>query len=125
VQVRGDESSLRTLFANLLDNALGYTPAQGSVSVSRQEQSGLPIVRVEDSGPGIPLADRQRVFDRFYRRPGIDQPGTGHPGTGLGLAIVHTIAERHGLKLTLGTAAAGGLLVTIEFPSSDTAAAPA
>jgi two-component system OmpR family sensor kinase len=111
-QVLGDEASLRTLFANLLDNALRYTPTGGSVSVSLREQSGRPVVCVEDSGPGIPLADRERVFDRFYRRPGI-----GEQGSGLGLAIVRTIAERHRLSLTLGTAGAGGLSVTVEFAS--------
>jgi two-component system, OmpR family, sensor kinase len=112
-QVFGDESSLRTLFANLIDNAIRYTPARGAVSVSLQAPSGLPVASVEDSGPGIPLADRQRVFDRFCRRPGTEQPGSG-----LGLAIVHTIAERHQLKLSLGTSTAGGLLVTIAFPAS-------
>jgi two-component system OmpR family sensor kinase len=115
--VMGDEASLRTLFANLLDNALRYTPAQGAVSVSLQQQTRQRIVTIEDSGPGIPAAERQRVFDRFYRRPGADQPGTGAPGTGLGLAIVQAIADRHGLKLSLGASAAGGLRVTIEFGS--------
>jgi two-component system OmpR family sensor kinase len=109
-QVLGDAASLHTLFANLLDNALRYTPGGGSVTVSLREQAGVPLVSVEDSGPGIPLQDRQRVFDRFYRRPGVEEPGTG-----LGLAIVRAIAERHGLNVALGTAAAGGLLVSIEF----------
>jgi two-component system OmpR family sensor kinase len=111
--VSGDEASLRTLFANLLDNAVRYTPTGGSVSVFLREQAGLPVVSVEDSGPGIPLSDRERVFDRFYRRAGVEEQGTG-----LGLAIVRTIAQRHHLKLTLGTSSAGGLSVTIEFPSS-------
>jgi len=110
-RVSGDEASLRTLFANLLDNALRYTPTGGSVLVLMREQSGLINVSVEDSGPGIPVEERQRVFDRFYRRAGTEQPGSG-----LGLAIVHTIAERHHLKVSLGTSAAGGLCVNVEFP---------
>jgi len=113
--VMGDEASLRTLFVNLLDNALRYTPAHGTVSVALQQRAGHALVRIEDSGPGIPAAERQRVFDRFYRRPGADQSAGGYPGTGLGLAIVQAIAERHALKLSLGDAAAGGLSVTIEF----------
>jgi two-component system OmpR family sensor kinase len=125
-QVLGDESSLRTLFANLLDNALRHTPVHGTVSVSLQRQTqtghapGQAIVRVADSGPGIPVAERQRVFDRFYRRPGSDAaPGSevpaGYPGTGLGLAIVQAIAERHALQVSLGDAPAGGLLVSVAF----------
>jgi two-component system OmpR family sensor kinase len=70
-------------------------------------------VSVEDSGPGIPLSDRERVFDRFYRRAGVEEQGSG-----LGLAIVRTIAQRHHLKLALDTSGAGGLSVTIEFPSN-------
>jgi two-component system OmpR family sensor kinase len=85
----------------------------GSVTVSLSEQSGLPVVTVDDSGPGIPAEDRQRVFDRFYRRPGVEQPGTG-----LGLAIVQTIAERHRLTLSLGNSAAGGLSFRIQFPAN-------
>jgi two-component system OmpR family sensor kinase len=114
--VSGDEASLQTLFANLLDNALRYTPRGGSVSLMLRETEGRPLVSVEDSGPGIAPEDRSRVFDRFYRRPGVEEPGTG-----LGLAIVHSIAERHQLAVSLGTAAAGGLSVTIEFPAGSAA----
>jgi two-component system, OmpR family, sensor kinase len=115
-RVTGDEASLQTLFANLLDNALRYTPAGGNVSLSVREQQGRAVVYVEDSGPGIPPEDRSRVFDRFYRRPGAEEPGTG-----LGLAIVRTIAERHHLQISLGTSAAGGLSVIIEFPAGSAA----
>lgn len=110
-QVMGDDASLETLFANLVDNALRYTPSGGSVSVTLRERQGRAIVSVEDSGPGIPPEERSRVFDRFYRRPGVEQPGTG-----LGLAIVRTIAERHHIQISLGNSATGGLSVTAEFP---------
>jgi two-component system OmpR family sensor kinase len=115
LRVDGDEASLQTLFANLLDNAVRYTPAGGTVSLTLREQQGLPVVSVEDSGPGIPVVERARVFDRFYRRPGVEEPGTG-----LGLAIVRTIADRHRLQVALGTSAAGGLLVSVT-PAGNTA----
>jgi two-component system OmpR family sensor kinase len=114
----GDAVSLRTLLANLLDNALRYTPAGGVVRVSLQRQGQSLQVSIEDSGPGIPPQDRQRVFDRFFRREGVEEPGSG-----LGLAIVKAIADRHALQLSLGTAELGGLAVRIEFPPA-TAAVP-
>jgi two-component system OmpR family sensor kinase len=112
----GDEASLHTLFANLLDNALRYTPAGGAVTVALQQQGATLVVGIEDSGPGIPAQERERVFDRFYRRAGVEPEGSG-----LGLAIVKAIADRHGFKVSLDSAAAGGLSVRIEAP----AAAPA
>jgi two-component system OmpR family sensor kinase len=112
-QITGDEVSLQTLFANLLDNALRYTPCGGSVWMTLREHGGVYSVSVEDTGPGIPQEERSRVFDRFYRRQ-----GTAAPGSGLGLAIVRTIAERHAIKLILGTAGSGGLSVIVEFPAS-------
>jgi two-component system OmpR family sensor kinase len=110
-RVMGDEASLQTLFANLLDNALRYTPGGGKVCLTLRQQAGPALVSVEDSGPGIPAEERARVFDRFYRRPGVEEPGTG-----LGLAIVRTVAQRHHLLVSLGTASLGGLSVTVEFP---------
>jgi two-component system OmpR family sensor kinase len=69
-------------------------------------------VAVEDSGPGIPPAERERVFDRFYRVPGSDAAGSG-----LGLAIIKAIAERHGATLALDTSQRlGGLAATVKFP---------
>jgi two-component system OmpR family sensor kinase len=68
---------------------------------------------VVDTGPGIPAADRDRAFDRFYRRA-----HTGESGTGLGLAIVKAIADRHRATVTLEPAAGGGLRVLVAFPRS-------
>jgi two-component system OmpR family sensor kinase len=112
-RVMGDEASLHTLFANLLDNALRYTPAGGAVTVALQQQGATLVVGIEDSGPGIPAQERQRVFDRFYRRAGVEPEGSG-----LGLAIVKAIADRHGFKVSLDSAAAGGLSVRIEAPAA-------
>lgn len=80
---------LRELFANLVDNAIRYTPEGGDVTV-RVAHGARALVSVEDTGPGIPEAERGRVFDRFYR-----VLGTGRSGSGLGLAIVKEIAKFH------------------------------
>jgi two-component system OmpR family sensor kinase len=69
------------------------------------------VLEVADTGPGISRADRERVFDRFYRHPTATESGTG-----LGLAIVKAIAARHAAQLQLDEAAGGGLRVTVTFP---------
>ena len=69
-----------------------------------------------DSGPGIPAEERERVFDRFYRREAVGDTRSGTTtGSGLGLAIVRSIAERHGATIVLGDAATGGLAARVEF----------
>jgi two-component system sensor histidine kinase TctE len=92
VTVTGDPIMLRELLINLLDNALRYTPRKGSITVRTQidEIKQIAILEVEDTGPGIPPAERRLVFDRFYR-----VLGTHMPGSGLGLAIVREIALQH------------------------------
>jgi two-component system OmpR family sensor kinase len=110
-QVHGNPGALRTLLANLVDNAIRYTPQGGRVDVAAGARNGTSFLEVADSGPGIPTADRPRVFDRFYRRS-----GTGESGSGLGLAIVKAIAERHGGRVTLGDSAMGGLSIRVELP---------
>ncbi|RXZ33972.1 sensor histidine kinase [Oxalobacteraceae bacterium CAVE-383] len=92
VTVAGDPVMLRELLVNLLDNALRYTPRQGSITVRTHvdEIRRIATLEVEDTGPGIPPAERRLVFDRFYR-----VLGTHTPGSGLGLAIVREIALQH------------------------------
>jgi len=115
--VLGDAEALRTLVRNLVDNAVRYTPVGGTVDVAVQESdepgtSHGAVLRVVDTGPGIPLDERQRVFDRFYR-----SPGTAPPGSGLGMAIVKAIADAHGATIVLDTAPdSQGLSVTVSFP---------
>lgn len=111
--VNGDPEALCVLLANLVENAVRYTPPGGRVDVSVQVTEGHPCLEVCDSGPGIPAQDRARVFDRFYR--GTE---THEPGTGLGLAIVKTIADRHGAKVRLDNADSVGLRVQVLFPVS-------
>jgi len=110
--VRGQPEPLRILVHNLLENAVKFTPAGGRVDLSLLPSAAGAVLRVEDSGPGIPEAERERVFDRFYRAPGTDAPGSG-----LGLAIVRAIARRHQAQVRLGhSAALGGLSVDVRFP---------
>ena len=113
VVVRGDRAALRALMENLVDNAIRYTPT-GSVTVRAYRQGGDAIFEVEDSGPGIPAAERARVFDRFYRGEAAAEGGTG-----LGLAIVRRIAERHGGTVELHDPPAGqGVLVRVKLPAA-------
>ena len=110
VQVMGDRDALRTLVRNLVDNAVRYTPAGGRVQVRTANTPQGAVLEVTDSGPGIAAADRERVFDRFYRRASAPEGGSG-----LGLAIVKAIADRHGARVTLADAPGGGLKVTVDF----------
>ena len=112
-EVEGQPDALMILLRNLVDNAIKYTPQGGTVDVSVVAENGGVRVTVEDSGPGIPPAERERVFDRFYRVPGSDAGGSG-----LGLAIIKSIAERHGATLALGESKRlGGLEATVTFPT--------
>jgi two-component system sensor histidine kinase TctE len=97
VQVSGDALLLREALANLIHNALEYTPHGGRVTVRTGVRNSAPFLEVEDDGPGIPLAEREQVLERFYRVAGT--PGTG---SGLGLSIVHEIAVAHGAQISLG-----------------------
>jgi two-component system sensor histidine kinase TctE len=96
VTVQGNGLMLRELLSNLIDNALRYTPTGGSVTVRVREEHGQAMLEVEDTGPGIPQAERGQVFERFYRILGSDVPGSG-----LGLAIVKEIALAHGATIEL------------------------
>lgn len=118
VYILGDAFQLREMLNNLLDNAIRYTGAGGQVSVRVSFDGNDPVLSVEDNGPGIPEAERTRVFERFYR-----VLGTGVDGCGLGLAIVREIAQQHGAEVTLAPGADGnGTLVRVVFRQ---AAAPA
>jgi two-component system OmpR family sensor kinase len=117
-KLRGDPAALRVLLANLVDNAVRYTPRGGAVDVDVGVDTGDAGARgaflaVSDSGPGIPQDERERVFDRFYR-----VPGSGEVGSGLGLAIVREIAERQAARVSLEDRPGGGLVVRVRFPAA-------
>lgn len=111
----GDPLLMRELLANLLDNALAYTQQGGTVTVRTFEQDGFAVLETEDSGPGIPECERDRVLERFYRLKGT--PGNG---CGLGLAIVNEITKRHSGQVTISTPPGGrGTLVRLELKRLD------
>ncbi len=113
VEVRGDPDALRTLVRNLVDNAIRYTPAGGTVDVAVMRVAGAVALQVTDTGPGIAPGDRARVFDRFVRLG-----DSAAMGSGLGLAIVKAIADAHGAAVTLGEGPfARGLRVEVRFPA--------
>ncbi|HMK84382.1 MAG TPA: HAMP domain-containing sensor histidine kinase, partial [Steroidobacteraceae bacterium] len=107
-----DPSLLDDLLSNLVDNALKYTPAGGTVTVSAGERAGKAFIAVEDTGPGIPVEERERVKQRFYRLP--NSPGHG---SGLGLAIVDEIAQLYGAAFSIESGLNGtGTRVSLQFP---------
>jgi two-component system sensor histidine kinase TctE len=101
---------LHEALANLVDNAIRYTPLGGIVTVRCGVDGGRPFVEVEDNGPGIAPDQRERVFERIYR-----VPGSSGDGCGLGLPIVHEIARRHGARVELHAVETGGLRVRMSF----------
>lgn len=115
VRIDGDPVALSALARNLADNAVRYAPPGSQVRVQVEIDSGVPVLRVDDAGPGIPAADRDRVFDRFVRREAAGGDGEATQGTGLGLAIVRNVAERHGARVTLADSPLGGLRVEVRF----------
>ncbi|HET6965993.1 MAG TPA: HAMP domain-containing sensor histidine kinase [Acidimicrobiales bacterium] len=108
--IRVDESEVRGAVLNLLDNAIHATAAGDTIRLSARLLDGEVILTVEDSGPGIPPAERTRVLDRFARRPAI-----GTDGSGLGLAIVSAVCEAHGGAVTIGESGLGGAAVSMRL----------
>lgn len=117
--VRGQPLLLAEVLNNLIDNALRYTPSPGQVTISVGRNLTQIVLAIEDSGPGIPPEERERVFDRFYR-----VLGTRVDGSGLGLAIVREIAQRHHatVRITEPRLKSGyetGTRIEIRFPIAD------
>ena len=113
--IRGDEALLRRMLLNLLDNAIKYTPAGGSVAVHCAEQNGNYLLSVRDSGPGIPADLRSRIFERFFR---VDKARSREQdgGAGLGLSIGAWIAAAHGGQLELTNSTSEGSTFTAALP---------
>lgn len=110
--LRGDRPALAALLRNLVDNALRYSPPRAQVVVGITREGDRVRLTVDDSGPGLSEAERERAFDRFWRRdPGAES------GTGLGLAIVRGVAQRHGAQVALDASPLGGLRASVVFPA--------
>ncbi|MCF6298828.1 MAG: ATP-binding protein [Thiomicrorhabdus sp.] len=112
--VAGNSEAIGVLMRNLIDNAIRYTPRDGEVEVSIARKKNTIIWTVADSGPGIPVEERGKIFNRFYR-----SLGTKESGSGLGLSIVTRIADLHYLTIQLNTSKMGGLQIDILFSAKD------
>jgi two-component system sensor histidine kinase TctE len=111
--IKGDPHALHELTCNLVENAIRYTQPGGKVTVQVVVDYTVNLV-VEDNGPGIPVEEREKVFERFYR-----VLGTGVSGSGLGLSIVSEIAAAHDAEISIDAGPGGvGTLVTVRFPAA-------
>ncbi len=114
--VRGDPYRLRQMIANLLENAIKYTPANGEIVVAAVVEGDQVILRVSDSGPGIPAADQPYIFDKFFRASNVPDD-TG--GTGLGLSIVKSIVDSHQGRIWVDSQLGRGTTFTVVLPRAD------
>jgi two-component system, OmpR family, sensor histidine kinase SenX3 len=112
--VRGDETQLTSMFTNLVDNAVKYTPPGGRVEVAGGFEGSEIVIRVSDTGIGIPEGKLPRIFERFYRVDKARSKETG--GTGLGLSIVKHVAENHGGRVAVESTPGEGSTFTVYLP---------
>ena len=110
-----DRGMIQRAIANLLDNAVKYTPSGGKVSVSLKKREDHLEIRVRDTGVGIDPADRERIFERFFR---VD-PSRSEKGTGLGLSLARAVAGEHGGRISLETTPGGGTTFFLTLPYGD------
>jgi signal transduction histidine kinase len=110
----GNRHLLSQALANLVDNAIKYTPPGGEVAVALSQGPDGPTLSVQDTGPGVPPESRDKVLERFHRL----ESSRNAPGSGLGLSLVAAVAKLHGVSLTL-TDARPGLRVILAFPRAE------
>ncbi|MDP9426483.1 MAG: ATP-binding protein [Actinomycetota bacterium] len=113
-EIRGDETQLTSMFANLVENAVKYTPIGGTVDVEGVSSESEVVVRVSDTGIGIPEGSLSRIFERFYRVDKARSKETG--GTGLGLSIVRHVVEKHGGTVAVDSKVGEGTTFTVHLP---------
>ena len=113
-RIDGNEDRLKQVFGNILENALRYADAPGTLRIRALSSEGELRIRFEDSGPGVPQASLGRLFDRLYR---VDSPRSRESGgSGLGLAICKQIVEAFDGSIAAESSTLGGLSITIDFP---------
>ena len=112
-ELLGDETKIYSMITNLINNAIKFTPENGTVSVSAKLVSNELVVKVSDTGMGIPKDDLNKIFGRFYR---VHRPGKQIQGTGLGLAIVKEIALRHDGRIDVESEVEKGSTFTVYLP---------
>jgi signal transduction histidine kinase len=112
--IRGDRERLRQVLANLVDNAVKYSPSGSPVEIEATAQNGTLVVAVRDRGPGVPAEDQRLIFEKFGRAKG----GRSVPGTGLGLFIARSIAEAHGGTLDVQSSPDEGATFRLTLPGT-------
>jgi signal transduction histidine kinase len=112
LSLTGDRKRLQQALANLVDNAIKYTPAGGRVTVEAMEVSGQSVIKVKDSGPGIPPEEIDRIWDRLYRG---DQ-SRSQRGLGLGLSLVKAIIAAHHGRVEVASQPSAGSIFTVYLP---------
>jgi len=114
--IQGDRLFLRQALVNMLHNAIKYSPVGGVISVRVRQKGGLPlIIEIQDQGPGIPVEDRAKIFDRFYRVDKARWRESG--GAGLGLSIAKWAVEVHGGSIGLDSEPNQGCIFRMTLPS--------
>ena len=113
-----DRTRMRQVFANLLDNAIKYTPSGGSVTISVRDESGQAVARFRDTGIGIPIEEQDKIWSRLYR----GDKSRSQRGLGLGLSLVKAVVEAHGGKATVSSQPDQGAEFTVTLPKQSEAA---
>jgi signal transduction histidine kinase len=111
--LEGDPTRLRQVVANLVDNAVKYTPAGGKVTLAAETRENRVFISVRDTGPGIPAEEQDKIWQRLYR----GDHSRSQRGLGLGLAMVKALVEAHGGRVTVANQPAGGAAFTVELPA--------
>lgn len=121
VLARMDVGLVIQLLVNLIGNAIKYTPAASTIRVGARREGAWVRVSVADNGPGVPDADKSRIFERFYRGGGMDRPADGHRSFGLGLALCRSIAEAHGGTIEVHDNEPHGAVFSFTLPAEEVA----
>jgi heavy metal sensor kinase len=121
VDATADAVHIRRLLFNLVDNAIKYTPAGGTVRLSMGQAGAWNFITIEDTGIGIPPDEQEKIFQRFYRSP--DARSGIHGGSGLGLSLVKSIVDAHGGKIEVKSTPGEGSTFTVFLPAEPSAVA--
>jgi two-component system sensor histidine kinase GlrK len=113
--LQADEEKLRAVVANLVSNAIKYSPDEGMISLALQQQGEEVVLDVGDAGPGVPAEDREKIFDWFYQ--GVDAPRGRLRGSGLGLAIAREFVLAHGGRIEILPKSGPGAHFRVSLPS--------